>query len=194
MPRKSLTDPIQVVKPVDPNNPNHYVDNKKFYTEISAYHYAYQKAKEEGSDLPQISNYLGECVWKIAKGLAQKHNFRNYSYLDEMIAAGVETCIKNMHVFNPEKSQNPFAYFTQACHFTFIHIIQKEKRQADIKRKMILSSAVETFDLQSHDEDSEFTMPLIDYLNSITIEEDKHKDQPPVKESKPSALDGLFED
>ena len=189
---KKYSDPFKAVEPIVKESPNHYIDNKRFYAEITEYHNAYHAAKADGRELPRISNYLGECVWKIAKGLAQKHNFRNYSYIDEMIAAAVETCIKNMHVFNPLKSQNPFSYYTQACHFTFIHIIQKEKRQSDIKRRLILNSAVDTFELQDHDSDSEFTIPLNDYLNSITLEEDKPKEEV-KKPQKPSALDGLFE-
>jgi hypothetical protein len=188
--KKKYSDPFVAVEPIVKEHPTHYVDNKRFYTEISEYHYAWHAAKEAGTEPPRVSNYLGECVWKIAKGLAQKHNFRNYSYIDEMIAAGVETCIKNMHVFNPTKSQNPFSYFTQACHFTFIHIIQKEKRQADIKRKLVLNSAIDTYALQSQDED-EFTLPLIEYLNSISIEEPKRPEVQPVIK-KPGALDSLF--
>ena len=39
--------------------------------------------------------------------------------------------------FNPEKSQNPFAYFTQIIHYAFLRRIQKEKKQLDIKSKII---------------------------------------------------------
>jgi hypothetical protein len=183
---------VKVSVPVDADNKNHYVNNVKFYEEIKKYKEQYDAAKQAGTELPLISNYLGECVWKIAKGLAMKHNFRNYSYLEEMIGAGVETCIRNMHSFNPEKSQNPFSYFTQACFYAYIHIIQKEKKQTSIKKRLVLSSAIDTYELQKHDEDGEFAIPLIEYLNNLGTEEE------PKKKSKVSteigALDQFFGD
>lgn len=186
------TNELKVVEAVDPSNKNHYVNNTKFYDEIKKYKEAYTLAKEAGTELPQISNYLGECVWKIAKGLAMKHNFRNYSFLDEMIGAGVETCIKNMHSFDPEKSQNPFSYFTQACFYAYIHIIQKEKKQSAIKKRLVLSSAIDTYELQKHDEDGEFAIPLIEYLNNLgDVEEPKKKSK---VQTEIGALDQFFGD
>lgn len=181
------------IKVVDKDNPSHYVDNKRFYAEIKEYREAYDLAKANGTEPPRISNYLGECVLKIATGLAMKHNFRNYSYIDLMIGAGVETCIKNMHVFDPSKSENPFSYFTQACYYAFIHVIQKEKKESLTKKKLILSSAIDTFDLQAHDEDGEFAIPLIEYINSITSDDVKEIESK-KKPKKSTSLDTLFED
>lgn len=189
---------LKIKKPVDPKNPNHYIDNKLFFQEIAVYKKAYDKAKKANKELPQISNYLGDCVLRIAKGLGQKHNFRNYSFIKDMISTGVETCIKNMHSFDPDKSTNPFSYFTQVCFFAFLSVIQKEKKQSMIKKKMILSSLFDTFDLQGHDEDAEFVLPLIEYLNSIggsdTIDirptEPKTKKKAAAK--KPGKLDSFF--
>ena len=42
--------------------------------------------------------------------------------------------------FDPEKSRNPFAYFTQIIHYAFLRRIQKEKKQLDIKTKIIEKS------------------------------------------------------
>jgi hypothetical protein len=181
--------------PVDPKNPKHYIDNDKFYTEISKYHYAYKAAKDNGSELPQISNYLGECVYKIAKGIAMKHNFRNYSYIDDMISSAVEECLKYLHYFDPCKSKNPFSYFTQTCHFAFIHQIQKEHKQSVLKKRMLYSSDFDAFDLQSHDEDDEgsFIIPITQYINdldSVPLELPKKKD----KKQESSPLTQLFED
>lgn len=191
---KHYAAPFVPVEPPVKEKPAHYVDNKRFYAELVTYREAYFKAKEAGEELPRVSNYLGDCIMKIANGLAQKHNFRGYSYVDLMISTAVETCLRSLHVFDPAKSTNPFSYYTQACNFAFIHVIQKEKRQADIRKKLIMQSAVETFDLQSMDEDSEFAMPLIEYLNSITDEKDSAPVQKPEKPQKPGGLEGLFDE
>ena len=37
--------------------------------------------------------------------------------------------------FNPEKSKNPFAYFTQIIYYAFLRRIQKEKKQTYVKYK-----------------------------------------------------------
>ena len=58
-------------------------------------------------------------------------------FKEDMISDGIENCVQYIHNFNPEKSQNPFAYFTQIIHYAFLRRIQKEKKQLDIKTKII---------------------------------------------------------
>jgi DNA-directed RNA polymerase specialized sigma24 family protein len=86
---------------------------------------------------PQISNYLGDCFLKIATHLSYKPNFVNYMFREDMISDGVENCIQYIHNFDPNKSSNPFAYFTQIIHYAFLRRIQKEKKQLEIKSKII---------------------------------------------------------
>ncbi len=59
----------------------------------------------------------------------------------------IENCVQYIHNFNPEKSQNPFAYFTQIIHYAFLRRIQREKRQLEIKNKILEKSGYsEVFD------------------------------------------------
>ena len=53
-----------------------------------------------------------------------------------MIFDGVENCVRYCHNFNPEKSKNPFSYFTQIIYYAFLRRIEKEKKQSYIKYKM----------------------------------------------------------
>jgi DNA-directed RNA polymerase specialized sigma subunit len=94
-------------------------------------------AQERGDPKPQITNYLGECFLKIATHLSFKPNFVNYIFKDDMISDGIENCVMYIHNFDPEKSQNPFAYFTQIIHYAFLRRIQKEKKQLEIKNKIL---------------------------------------------------------
>ena len=57
-----------------------------------------------------------------------------------MICDGIENCVQYIHNFDPQKSQNPFAYFTQIIHYAFLRRIQKEKKQLEIKNKILESS------------------------------------------------------
>ena len=58
-------------------------------------------------------------------------------FKEDMISDGIENCVQYIHNFDPEKSKNPFAYFTQIIHYAFLRRIQKEKKQLDIKTKII---------------------------------------------------------
>ncbi len=115
----------------------HYVNNKELLAALIDYRAEVAVAKAKDLPKPRISNYLGECFLKIATHLSYKPNFVNYMFRDDMISDGIENCVQYIHNFDPEKSRNPFAYFTQIIHYAFLRRIQKEKKQLDIKTKII---------------------------------------------------------
>ena len=115
----------------------HYVNNKELLEALIVYRAKVAHAKENDLTKPRITNYLGECFLKIATHLSYKPNFVNYMFRDDMISDGIENCVQYIHNFDPEKSRNPFAYFTQIIHYAFLRRIQKEKKQLDIKTKII---------------------------------------------------------
>ena len=129
----------------------HYVNNKEFLAAIVEYKRKVREAAEKehpgithdelkswkSPNKPQITNYLGECFLKIATHLSYKPNFVNYMFKDDMICEGIENCVQYINNFDPEKSSNPFAYFTQIIHYAFLRRIQKEKKQLEIKTKII---------------------------------------------------------
>ena len=115
----------------------HYVNNKEFLEALIVYRAKCAEAEEKGESRPRITNYLGECFLKIATHLSYKPNFVNYMFREDMICDGIENCVQYIKNFDPEKSRNPFAYFTQIIHYAFLRRIQKEKRQLDIRSKII---------------------------------------------------------
>lgn len=133
---------------------DHYIDNKTFYEAIKKYRESIKVAEEEKTTKPRVPNYIGECILLIANRLATKPNFINYSYKDEMIADGIENCIMYIDNFDPEKSTNPFAYFTQIIYFAFLRRIQKEKKHLYIKHQVFKNSMVsdEMFYMQDGDD------------------------------------------
>ena len=104
----------------------HYVANAKFLEAMKEWKDQCKDAEATGDEKPRISNYIGECFLKIANGLSYRPNFINYSYRQEMISDGIENCLQYVHNFDPDKSKNPFSYFTQIIYFAFIRRIQKE--------------------------------------------------------------------
>ena len=129
----------------------HYVNNKELLEALIVYRskvrdeffsrHGRETTKEDRSKRwegkPPITNYLGECFLKIATHLSYKPNFVNYMFRDDMISDGIENCVQYIHNFDPEKSKIPFAYFTQIIHYAFLRRIQKEKKQLEIKTKII---------------------------------------------------------
>ena len=125
----------------------HYIDNSEFLQAMKDWKLKCEEAEEAGEEKPPVTNYIGECFLKIANGLSYRPNFINYTYRSELVPDGIENCLHYMHNFNPEKSQNPFAYFTQIIHYAFLRRIQREKRQLEIKNKIIERSGYsEVFD------------------------------------------------
>ena len=129
----------------------HYVNNRELLEALIVYRekvekdfYARNSRKPTKEDRakqwegkPPIPNYLGECFLKIANHLSYKPNFVNYMFREDMICDGIENCVQYIHNFDPEKSSNPFAYFTQVIKFAFLRRIQKEKKQMDIRAKIV---------------------------------------------------------
>ena len=139
----------------------HYVNNKELLEALTKYRAAVEKSYKEAFNVdlsempnnerakqwkgkPTINNYLGSCFLKIATHLSYKPNFVNYMFREDMISDGIENCIQYIHNFDPEKSKNPFAYFTQIIHYAFLRRIQREKRQLDIKNKIVEKTGFET--------------------------------------------------
>ena len=131
----------------------HYVDNQKLFSAMVDY---LEKLEEEKN--ARVPNYIGECIMKIATHLAYRPNFSNYTFKDEMISDGIENCLLYLHNFNPKKSQNPFAYFTQIIFFAFIRRIQKEKKYLYTKYAAIENANLNdlTSAIQEHDSENRY--------------------------------------
>lgn len=165
----------------------HYIDNTKFYEALVDYK---KQCLANPEVTPQVPEYVGSCIIQIAEGLAKRPNFSGYSWRDEMIGDAIETCLKYVKSFDPDKSKSPFGYFTTTCWYSFINRITLEKKQSKIKRAMIMNAGFDTFSLQGHDEDGEFTMHLVEFMNSLGDDEKVEKF---AKEQLPGALEDFME-
>ena len=134
----------------------HYVDNEKFLEVMSDYREKYLQAKDNDTELPIIPDYAGECFLKIAERLSHRPNFINYAFREEMVSDGIENCVMYASNFNPEKSSNPFAYFTQITYYAFLRRIEKEKKQLYIKYKTMdeFSSLEDNSDMEGMGSDA----------------------------------------
>ena len=124
---------------------NHYIDNDKFFTEMCKWKDRVIEAEEQGESRPPVTEYIGECFLKISEKLSHRPNFVNYPYREEMVSDGIENCLMYAHNFNPEKSKNPFSYFTQMIYYAFLRRIEREKKQSYVKFKLMEENDDGTF-------------------------------------------------
>ena len=156
----------------------HYVDNKKFLAAIVERKEQIKEAEGIGDPKPQITNYLGECILKISNHLSYRPNFINYTYKEEMISDGIENSLQYIDNFDPEKSKNPFAYFTQIIYYAFIRRIAKEKKQQKIKERILLRSNIQDMIVvQKHDDAADYQTQYIDFLDKYNFSDDDEDDK-----------------
>lgn len=142
-----------------------YINNAEFLASIIQYKADCQDAEECGDPVPPIPNYIGECIYKISTRLATKPNFSGYSYKEEMISDGLENAIQALGNFDPEKSHNPFAYFTQIIWYAFLRRIDKEKKQLYIKHKVVENSVIHGTAVTKDEPDVDGSAAYIDLNN-----------------------------
>lgn len=100
----------------------YYVDPENFKQEIKDY---YSNGK--------CSNYLGDCLNKIAEGLGYNPKFINYSFKDDMIGDALIKMFSALKrkKFDVSTETSPFGYFTTIAYHAFINRIKKEKKHHD---------------------------------------------------------------
>ena len=106
---------------------SHYVDNKKFFEAMKEWKKEISSAHDSGDETPPVPEYIGECFILIAERLSMRANFINYPYRDEMIGDAIENCLMYASNFDPDKSSNPFSYFTQIIYYAFLRRIQNQQ-------------------------------------------------------------------
>jgi hypothetical protein len=152
-----------------------YINNKEFYALLQNFKEDCKEAEENGKPAPRVPEDIGKCFMMIATKLATKANFSGYTYKDEMICDALENCVVAVHSFNPEKSKNPFAYFTQIIWYAFLRRIEKEKKQTYVKYKSLEQLVVDA-ELIEDDSDAyknydianEKMKPIIDKFENKT--------------------------
>lgn len=164
------------------NKKRDYVNNPDFFAALVEYKKKCVEAEDQGEERPVVPNYIAACIYQIANRLATKPNFSGYTYKEDMVMDGIENCLLYIDNFNPEKTENPFAYFTQIIWYAFLRRIQKEKKQMYIRYKsshhlIATGGTAESDEMQLHlNTDVEYINSFIqDYEDKIQRDKDKKK-------------------
>lgn len=174
-----------MTKKKEAKDAKHYIDNKEFLRALTEYKQLVNLAKENNEERPQVPDYIGDCFIKIANHLAYKSNFINYSFREDMILDAIENSLVYMDNFDPNKSSNPFAYFTQITYYAFVRRIQKEKKHLQTKYKYIESLDIDSIIRQAHDE-GEYDNAFVKFLKKqADTAQQELQDSKKEKEKKP---------
>lgn len=143
-----------------------YVDNQRFYDEIVKRKAALKEAEEKGLPKPKINDYIGKCLTDIATNFAKRPLYYGRTYKDEMIQDAIVNCVRYFDTFDPERTKNPFSYFSQCCYYSFLATIVNERDQAYTRSQIAKNVNIDKFTSQEHD-NSEIANEYIEYLNSL---------------------------
>ena len=133
------------------SKPHHYVNNEALYNALVTHRKEVAKAKAKGKPAPPVPEYVGECIMRIAERLSTKTNFASYSFREDMVSDAIENILTYLHLFDPEKGRNPFAYMTQVAYFAFIRRIEREKKYSYTKLKVALHQSQQHLDYVTQD-------------------------------------------
>jgi len=163
---------------------NHYIDNEKFLNEIVEYKQLIREAENSGESKPEVPEYIAQCFILISESLSHRYNFINYTWKDEMVSDGIENCLLYVDNFDPNKSKNPFGYFTQIAYYAFVRRIDREKKQGYIKYKLIEDSGVmdTLVNYQEQDENEHVLGTYKEYLKSHSSYNDYYEKEELKKE------------
>ena len=161
------------------NKKRHYVDNELFFAEIKKWKQRVIDAREVDETDPPSTEYMGECFLKICEHLVMRPNFINYTFRDDLISDGIENCLLYAHNFNPEKSKNPFSYFTQIIHHAYVRRIVKERKLMHIKYLYVERSGIlQQLSIDGED-NKKISNQYVEYLHTHEkYAENPHKKKP----------------
>jgi len=146
-----------------------YVSNKELFKELSIYRESYMKAMEAGEARPAPTKVIADAIMRISNNVMKSYNFVGYSYRDEMVSDAIERCLKKFHLFDPAKSENPFAYLSQLAWNAGIERIKTEQRHMSIKAKYIKEKMSSDFVQMEINGDPDVANAFVEFIKDNDI-------------------------
>jgi hypothetical protein len=89
-----------------------------------------------------MTDKLAGMFMLLVERYSQRANWRGYTYVDEMKGQSLLQLSSMGLQFNEAKSNNPFAYYTQALTHSFTRVLNLEKKNQDIKDKILVEKGL----------------------------------------------------
>ena len=145
---------------------NHYIDKQEFSDEMDIHAAHCREERDKGNPMPRCPESIGKKFLLIATNVANKGNFYNYPFKDEMICDALENMVRYRYNYRSERGA-AFSYFTQYAIFAFISRIKLEKKELTKKAKWVQKIAIHEFVphiLSDNDLGMDFKNEYVDYL------------------------------
>lgn len=124
----------------------YYINNREFYEELIEY---FDNLKKE-SDIS-----IPECIWlkfhKLTVRISMLPKFSGYTYKEEFMSDAILLCAIKVTKFNPKKSQNPFAFFTQIITNCYWARIAGENKEVNKKKDLLYLYKEDKSEMDSSD-------------------------------------------
>lgn len=153
--------------------PKNYLNNKDLLAEL-----------ERCRAANKMTDTMAHMLQTLTNRYASVPNLVGYP--EDMRQYAMYMLVRTWRSFNPELSQNPFAFFTQCIKNSFYQYLNKEKRQRLIRDKLMIASGLNpSFNFQAeYDENNRANREMGDFIdddaysNLSTVDvEDKELDQ-----------------
>lgn len=123
-----------------------YINNKDMLAEII-------KSKEQGA----MTDNFSRMIMLLVKRYSSQGKYSGYTYVEDMEGYALYIVCKVWNSFNPEKYDNPFAYFTQTIKRAFWQYLYQEERHRDIRDAMLVKEG----ELPSHSFNEKYYQEMI---------------------------------
>ena len=120
---------VKVKKERSTTTKGHYVTNAQLLEAIA-----------EDKKAGKLSNKLAKYLWMIAERYSYSPSFANYSFREDMVSIAVVNLCANWYKFDPEKSDNPFAFYTTAAYRSFLQYLAEEKKHREIRDNLLVEA------------------------------------------------------
>lgn len=187
----------------------HYIDDDHLTSILSEWKVRFDAAIAAGEPRPQLPESVGEAIYDMSEAMGKRHNFCNYSYLDEMKSDAILHCVKYIHNFNPNKKSekkgkvSAFGYINMIIWRSFTHRIDYEHQQQYLKYKSFqLLGGMDAFkdedmtDLSGGDDGESIDIGVLgqDFMSKIAEYEEKHGLDKKTKKDKTVTFDAFLFD
>lgn len=134
--------------------PRNYLNNKDMLAEL-------RKCHECG----KLTDNMANMFVMLTNRYASVPNLAGYP--EDMRQYALMMLVRTWKSFNAEKSQNPFAFFTQCIKNSFFQYLNKEKRQRMIRDKLMIANGLNpSFNCQvDNDENNRANREMGDYID-----------------------------
>jgi hypothetical protein len=105
----------------------YYLTNSKLLPEVI-------KSKAQCAISPELATML----MLLTRRYASRPAFSGYTFKEDMVAEALADLCKNALKFNPERSDNPFAFYTSCIHNSFLGFLNVEKKHRKIRDQLLV--------------------------------------------------------